>query len=205
MDPVRLSVKAGATRSARSRLAAAVCLALTACGGGTVSDPPLAGAQQVLAFAYFQRCVNPVFTKPLQITVNGNTVTNTCAAAACHNNATGAGGAFRIIPTAQVIDVTNPANTPDVIRASDMYKNFYSAQGETIIGAPSLSLLLNKPLVRNVLHGGGQIFANDQDPNVRLIEYWISNPSPQGQDEFSTATYVMFTPPDPNVGACNSN
>jgi len=187
--------------------AAAGCaiIALAACGGGTVSDPPLSGTQQVLAFAYFQRCVNPIFTKPLQITVNGKTVTNTCAAAACHNNATGAGGALRIIPTAQVIVVTNPANTPEVIRASDMYKNFYSAQGETIIGSPSLSLLLNKPLVRNVLHGGGQIFASDQDPNVRLIEYWISNPAPQGQDEFSTATYAMFTPENAMTGACNSN
>jgi predicted CxxxxCH...CXXCH cytochrome family protein len=198
-------------------VAAAGCAvaALTCCGGGTVSDPPLSGTQ-VLAFAYFQRCVNPIFLKPLQITVNGVTVTNTCAAAACHNNATGAGGAFRIIPTATVVDLTDPANTPGVIRASAMYKNFYSAQGETVIGSASLSLLLNKPLVRNVLHAGGRIFASDQDPNVRLIEYWIGNPSPQGQDEFSTATYAMFTPPanasygtfspqNAMNGACNSN
>ena len=188
----------------RSCATASAIVLLAACGGGTVSDPPLSGSQ-VLAFAYFQRCVNPIFLKQLQITVSGKTVTNTCSAAACHNNATGAGGAFRIIPTAQAVDVTNPVNTPDVIRASDMYKNFYSAQGETIIGSPSLSLLLNKPLVRNVLHGGGQIFASDQDPNIKLIEYWISNPAPQGQDEFSTATYAMFTPADPNLGACNSN
>ena len=86
----------------------------------------------------------------------------------------------------------------------------------TVIGSASLSLLLNKPLVRNVLHAGGRIFASDQDPNVRLIEYWIGNPSPQGQDEFSTATYAMFTPPanasygtfspqNAMNGACNSN
>jgi predicted CxxxxCH...CXXCH cytochrome family protein len=187
-------------------LAAAGCaiVGLSACGGGTVSDPPLSGSQ-TLAFAYFQRCVNPIFLKQLQITLNGVTTTNTCAAARCHDNSTGTGGAFRIIPTAQVVDVTNPANTPDVIKASDMYKNFYSAQGETIIGAPSQSLLLNKPLVNNVLHGGGLIFASNQDPNVRLIEYWISNPAPQGQDAFSTATYSMFVGSDPMNGACNSN
>lgn len=192
-------------RTVRGRLAAAGCLivGLAACGGGTVSNSPVASTQ-TLAFAYFQRCVNPIFLKKLQITLNGVTVTNTCAAAACHNNATGAGGALRIIPTAQTIDLSDPANTPSVIRASDMYKNFYSTQGETIIGSPSLSLLLNKPLVRNVLHGGGQIFASDQDPNVKLIEYWISNPAPQGQNEFSSATYAMFTPADPNTGACNS-
>ena len=101
------------------------------------------------------------------------------------------------------------ANDADVIRASDMYKNFYSAQGEVVLGAPAQSRLLAKPLLMNVLHGGGQIFANDQDPNVKLIEYWIGNPVPQGQDEFSTTTYsTMFTPAfnpsSPNSSTCNS-
>ena len=41
----------------------------------------------------------------------------------------------------------------------------------------------------NVLHGGGQIFPNDQDPNVKLIAYWISHPVPLGQDEFSATAY----------------
>jgi hypothetical protein len=39
---------------------------------------------------------------------------------------------------------------------------------------------------------------------VKLIEYWISHPAPQGQDEFSTATYAMFTPADPKTGSCNT-
>ncbi len=185
-------------------LAAAACaiIGLAACGGGTVSNPSLSGSQS-LAFAYFQRCVNPIFLKALPITLNGVSTTNTCAAARCHDATTGTGGAFRIIPTAQVVDLSNPANTPDVIRASDMYKNFYSAQGETVIGSPSQSLLLDKPLVQNVLHGGGLIFASNTDPNVLTMEYWISNPAPLGQDEFSTATYSMFTPPDPMTGTCN--
>ena len=177
-------------------LAAATCaiVGLTGCGGGTVSDPPVAGAQ-VLAFAYFQRCVNPVFLKQLPITLNGVAVTNTCSASACHNNATGAGGAFRIIPTAQPIDLSNAATTPDVIRASDMYKNFISAQGETVIGSPLQSFLIRKPLLLNIFHGGGQIFASDQDPNVKTMEFWILNPVPQGQDEFTFD-------PSPNPSTC---
>lgn len=176
---------------------------LAGCGSGadpldnppTVSNPSSTAGQK-LSFAYFQRCINPIFN-----TVLGN---NTCAASGCHDDRDGTGGALRISASAQAIDVTNPANTPDVIRATAMYRNFYSAQGMTLISAPIDSRLLTKPLVRGVLHGGGQIFANDQDPNVRLILFWISNPAPQGQDEFSTATYNMFSPADPNAGACRT-
>jgi hypothetical protein len=162
-------------------------------------------SSQHLAFAYFQRCIDPIFTTPLQINLNGTVATNTCAGSGCHNNVSGTGGALRIIPGAQAVDVTNPSNTPDVIRATDMYKNFYSAQGEVIINDPGHSLLLNKPLLRNVLHGGGLVFPSVSDPHVLLIEYWITHPAPQGADEFSTATYSMFTPADPNAGACNTN
>ena len=108
------------------------------------------------------------------------------------------------VANAQPLDVTDPANTPDTIRATDMYKNFYSAQGSVVIGSTTQSRLLAKPLVQGVLHGGGLIFANDQDPNAKLIEYWITHPSPNGQDEFSTATYAMFTPADPKTGTCNT-
>jgi hypothetical protein len=176
---------------------------LAGCGSGadpldnppTVSNPPSTGGQK-LSFAYFQRCINPIF--------NALLANNTCAASGCHDDRDGTGGALRIVPNAATIDVTNAANTPDVIRATDMYRNFYSAQGMTLLSSPPDSRLLTKPLVRGVLHGGGQIFSNDQDPNVRLILYWISNPAPQGQDEFSTATYNMFTPADPNAGTCRT-
>jgi hypothetical protein len=187
-----------------------LALLLAGCGGSNPLDNPPdvqnpAGTTgQKLSFAYYQKCVHPIFLAPLQINQNGVISTNTCAASGCHDTVTGTGGAFRVIPTAPLIDVTNPANTPDVIRASDMYKNFYSAQGETLLSSPLASRLIAKPLVLNVLHGGGQIFLNDQDPNVRRILYWITHPAPQGQDEFSAATYNMFTPADPNVGSCNS-
>ena len=73
-----------------------------------------------------------------------------------------------------------------------------------MIGAPASSKMLSKPLVQGVLHGGGQIFANAETPEARLIAYWISRPMPQGQDEFSSAAASMFTPADPATGTCNT-
>jgi hypothetical protein len=190
---------------------AGLVFVLASCGGDenpldnppVVQNPPGTGGQK-LSFVYFQKCIQPIFLAQLQINQNGVISTNTCAAAGCHDNATGTGGAFRLLGNAPPVDVTNPANTPDVIRATDMYKNFYSAQGEVVFGAPLSSRLLTKPLTLNVLHGGGLIFLSESDPNVMLIRYWISRPMPQGHDEFSAAANSMFTPADPNVGTCNT-
>jgi hypothetical protein len=190
--------------------AAAAVLGLASCGGGgsnpldnpnSLQNPSLQGNQR-LAFAYFQRCVFPIFN--LQLPIKGTNTTNTCAASGCHDNANGTGGAFRVIPNAQPIDLTNPANTPDIIRASDMYKNFYSAQGEVVFGSTTLSRILAKPMLINVLHGGGLIFDSAQDPNAKVIQFWIKNPAPSGTDEFSNATFGMFTPADPNTGTCRT-
>jgi hypothetical protein len=190
---------------------AGLALAMAGCGGGgnpfgnppDVANPASVGGQK-LSFAYFQKCINPILLAKLTIQSGGTTATNTCAGSGCHDNATGTGGALRVVPSAQVLDLADPANTPDTLRASDMYKNFYSAQGSVVVGVPSQSRLFAKPLLLNVLHGGGLIFANDQDPNARLIEYWITHPMPQGQDEFSSAASALFTPADPETGACNS-
>jgi hypothetical protein len=59
-------------------------------------------------------------------------------------------------------------------------------------------------LLQGVLHGGGLIFASATDPNVRLLQYWVSHPMPTGQDEFGGAANAMFTPPDPVAGTCNT-
>jgi hypothetical protein len=83
-----------------------------------------------------------------------------------------------------------------------MYRNYYSAQGEVVFGDALQSRLLAKPLVRNVLHGGGVVFDSEDDPEVRLLRYWIEHPMPQGQDEFSLAGNGLFTPPDAATGAC---
>ena len=190
--------------------AGVAALALAGCGGGNplsnpadVSNPPGTSGQS-LSYAYYQRCINPILLAQLQINVNGVQSVNTCAASGCHDNTTGTGGAFRVVGAAQPLDVTAAANTPAVIRASDMYKNFLSAQGEVVFGSLTQSRILAKPRLLNGLHGGGLIFENDQNPNVKLIQYWINHPVPQGQDEFSTATYSLFTPADPNTGACNT-
>jgi hypothetical protein len=200
-----------ASRAARAAFTVALSLALGACGGSgnpldnppTVQNPATAGGQK-LSFVYFQKCIQPIFIARLQVNQGGVISTNTCAAAGCHDNVSGTGGALRLVGAAQPVDLANPANTVDVIRASDMYRNFYSAQGEVVFGAPLSSRLLTKPLLLNVLHGGGLIFTSQSDPNVRLIQYWITRPMPQGQDEFSSAANSMFTPPDPNVGTCNT-
>jgi len=194
----------------RTILSIALLGTLAACGGSgnplgnppVVSNPESTLGNQHLAFAYFQKCINPIFIAQLQI--HGTATTNTCAGAGCHDTVTGAGGAFRVVPAAQPLDLEDPANTPDVIRASDIYKNFYSAQGEVVIGQTQQSRLLAKPLLLGVLHGGGLIFPSENDTNAKLIKYWITHPAPLGQDEFSTATYTMFTPADPKTGTCNT-
>jgi hypothetical protein len=193
----------------RTTFSIALLGALAACGGSSnplgnppvVSNPENALGNQHLSFAYFQKCINPIFLTQLQGTSG---VTNTCAGGGCHDTVTGTGGAFRLIPAAQPVDLEDPANTPDAVRASDMYKNFYSAQGMVVVGDTIESRLVVKPLVQSVFHGGGQVFASQSDPNVELIKYWITHPAPKGQDEFSSATYTMFTPADPKTGTCNS-
>ena len=201
----------------RETLASATLVAvlfglISGCGGGgsnplgnppTVQNPPVSGGQK-LSFVYFQKCINPIFLAQLQINQGGVVSTNTCASSGCHDNTSGTGGAFRVVQSATAVDLSDPANTPDVVRTSDMYKNFYSSQGSTVIGTPLQSRLLTKPLTLNVLHGGGVVFLDQSDPNARLIAYWIGRPMPQGQDEFSSAADSMFTPPDPATGACNT-
>jgi hypothetical protein len=194
-------------------LAATLVAALSAgCGGGggnplgnppTLLNPLTTGGQK-LSFVYFQKCINPIFLAQLQINQGGVVSTNTCASSGCHDNSTGTGGALRVVQSAQTVNLADPTNTPDVVRGTDMYKNFYSAQGSTVIGAPTQSRLLAKPLNLNVLHGGGLVFASQSDANARLIAYWIGRPMPAGQDEFSTAADTMFTPPDAATGTCNT-
>lgn len=200
-------------RTARARLSGAALAALLAaaaglpgCGGGgplgnppEVANPPAEGSRK-LSFAYFQRCVQPILEAQLPVTLNGTTTVNSCASGGCHDDVNGTGGALRVRGGAAAVDLALAA---DEIRATDMYRNFYSAQGEVVFGDPLASRLLAKPLVMGVLHGGGIVFDSVDDPNVRLIRYWIEHPMPEGQDEFSAAGAGLFTPADPATGECN--
>ncbi|MBA4175561.1 MAG: hypothetical protein C0505_03230 [Leptothrix sp. (in: Bacteria)] len=180
---------------------ATAATAIAACGGGSPLDNPptlanpAGAAGQKLSYAYFERCVNPVLKTPLRIDINGAISVNTCASAGCHDNATGTGGALRLMAAAAP---AASAATPTEVRATDMYKNYYSSLGETVVGAPDESRLLNKPLVRGVLHGGGLIFERADTAEAKTIRFWIGRPMPQGQDEFSSAAASMFDA----TGAC---
>jgi hypothetical protein len=186
----------------KSGFAAAVVAAavLTACGGGNPPDvvnTPGGGGQN-LSFVYFQKCVNPALIAQLALPGGG---TGSCAASGCHDNVNGTGGAFRMRESATEVDLAT--TTTDAARETEMYRNFYSAQGSSVVGSPASSRMLAKPLVQGVLHGGGQIFADANTPEAKLIAYWISRPVTPGQDEFSSAA-SMFTPADPATGTCNT-
>jgi hypothetical protein len=183
----------------------AAAAALAGCGGGsaldnseTVQNPPSSGGRK-LSFEYFQRCVQPIYEKVITGAGGGS---NTCGSSGCHDTIAGTGGALRIVPRPAIVDSTTTA--VDVIQASEMFRNFFSSQGVTVVGAPTASRLFQKPLILNILHGGGQIFADQNDPNAKIIAYWITHPMPEGQDEFSTVGNTLFTPADPKVGVCNT-
>lgn len=191
----------------------AIAAALAGCGGGdnplgnpaTVQNPAGSGGR-TLSFVYFQECVNPILLTP----ITSSAGTSTCASAGCHSNVSGTGGALRVVQGASVPVVVAGA-LPEALRETDMYKNFYSSQGVTVIGQPASSRLLNKPLVVGVLHGGGLIFDSDQDLFAKRMRYWISRPVPEGdpREEFSeTAAASMFTqtdPANPQTRTCNAD
>ncbi len=187
-------------------LAAAALLA--ACGGGNpLGNPPdiVNGPDDrrgALSFVYYQRCVEPVLQAVLDVNIGGELSRNSCAGSGCHDDRSGTGGALRLVPGAAPVDLDQLSSAPDAVRDSAIYRNYFSAQGETIAGNPGGSRLLNKPLVRGVLHGGGLIFTTEDDANVRRIRYWIDHPLNATQDEFGDAS-SMFTPADPATGACN--
>ena len=195
----------------RARLAlAGLCAVVAAgCGGSgspfdnasNIDNSGAGSSGQKLSLSYFQKCINPIFKKALTINLNGTLSVNTCAGSGCHDNSTGTGGAFRVIGSAPDVDTfVSTTNTEDMIRASDMYKNFFSAQGSAVISAPTQSRLVGKPLLLNVLHGGGLIFLNSDVPEVKEMLYWIGHPAPPQQDEFGAFGSGLLT----STGACQN-
>jgi hypothetical protein len=193
-------------------------LVFAACGGGAFDNAPAVqnpqgnANGQALSFAYFQRCVQPVLKKDLPVRIGNQTTINSCAASGCHDNTNGTGGALRLTAGAPdvAIALASPPNgtvangglSAAQIRQTEMYRNFYSAQGEAIIGVPLSSRLMLKPLVQTVLHGGGLVFDSADNADAKVIRYWISRPMPAGQDEFSDAAQALFANGDIAGGAC---
>ncbi len=193
-------------KTKRTLLAAALAAAAVAaagCGGGnplsnpdTIQNAPGQSGQK-LSFIYYQKYINPIFLTQLQVNQGGVTTIATCSSGGCHDTVNGTGGALRLVPGATLVaDLSDPA----AVRATDMYKNFYSSEGSTVVGTPDESRLLNKPLVRGTLHGGGVIFDSADDPCAQLIAYWIANPVP---DEFSTAGDNLTPPTAEQLSACS--
>jgi len=207
----RILMPADTTMRRRLRLAAlalAGSLALAACGGGNpvgnppdIQNPGTENSSQTLSFDYFQRCVQPIYTAQLRIQLNGQESINTCASSGCHDNDNGTGGALRIVGSAPQVDLTDPANDAATVRGLVMYRNYFSSLGSVQFSSPDDSRLLTKPMVRGVLHGGGLIFESADDPNAKLIRYWISHPMPPDQDEFGANAAAMF---NPTTGECLS-
>jgi hypothetical protein len=183
-------------RGLRILAVGAVAVLAVGCGSTDPVDTSEGPPGGTLCFDYFQRCVNPVFTTTLPLDQNNDgffETVNTCAASGCHLNPGSAGGSLKIDPNAQVVDLSDPLNTPDVVRATTMYGNFLSAKGASDLNTPRQSFLLKKPLVE-VLHGGGRVFASENDSSAQQFLYWISNRVPQGANEFSSQCAALFAP-----------
>lgn len=198
-----LSVSLSTTlRPFRLAAVAVVCslASLAGCGGGgnpldnadTIDNPSSTGGRR-LSFLYFQYCVNPIFDLLLPVrdpVTHQITSNNTCSSSGCHAAGVSTGGALTL--EAGALPLAYPTTGPlaqadiDALRAGrSIYRNFVSAQAVVVIGSPAQSLLINKPRVNNVLHGGGVIFETDSDPHVQTIRFWLQRPMPEGQDEFS--------------------
>lgn len=146
-----------------------------------------------LCFDYFQRCVYPLaLDAALPIDRNNDGVfeaINTCSASGCHQEPGTSGGALRVAPGLTPVDLNTM--TVDQVRATTLYATFKSVTGSADIDSPRQSNLLRKPLVE-VSHGGGRVFASDQDSAARQLLFWITNRAPAGGDEFSAQCASLF-------------
>jgi hypothetical protein len=183
---------------------AAAALLLASCGGSSPLDNPpdvnnggSGGTNgNRLSFSYFQKCVNPIVTTAVDPNKN-------CANAGCHGP-NGAGAAYRALIAAADVPLPVGAGQAETVRQTeDMYKNFRSAAGQATLTNVALSSLLTKPL-NTVIHRGGQIFPNASVTEAQIIRFWISNPVPATDDEFSASIdHILFSNGDPVTGTCN--
>ncbi|MGI9303872.1 MAG: hypothetical protein ACR2RB_14415 [Gammaproteobacteria bacterium] len=142
----------------RAAALAAVLMTLAGCDPVTVGEAPRTGQTQCLAD--YRTCVDPIFHSVLL----GATGQVTCSAGGCHDNSSGSGGAFKIIP--------NPGTD------ADLAANFNTARAFSNLGRPADSKLLLEPLAGTSdisgTHTGGDIFPGTGDVCYQAIIDWIS-------------------------------
>ena len=132
-DPRR---RARARRSSRRDCVAAIALAACGGGGNPLGNPPTVEqpARQRRAEAVVRLLPDAASTRSswrsCRSTRTASSRPTPAPARAATTTPTAPAAPSASCRTPQPVDVTDPANTPDVIRATDMYKNFYSAQGE---------------------------------------------------------------------------
>jgi len=95
---------------------------------------------------------------------------------------------------AQPVDLSDPATRPTDPHDRHV-QEFLLAQGSPS-GSPIQSRLFEKPLLLNILHGGGQIFASQDDPHAKLISYWISTPHPPARTNSAPRPTACSHPAD---------
>ena len=132
-------------------LAVALAVALGGCPTVDLGDqPPDVGlCNPAKGMAYFMSDVWPKFlTVP-----DAGSMKRNCAQAGCHDLAHG-----------MILDPRMPI---------DYAKNYRVVQTYLNCGSPATSELLTKPLAGQDAHGGGDIFADTNDPAVQAFLGWF--------------------------------
>lgn len=174
--------------------AVAATLLLAGCGKTENQEGSPTGT---LCFDYFQRCVYPLaLDTQLAVDTNNDGVFESlkrCSDSGCHDAGGSTGGGLRLTSGAATVNPT----AADALGTA-MHINFLSAKGRADLNNASESALLREPLFRDN-HGGGRVFATDQNPAAQQILYWIQRRAPLGGDEFSPTCANLF-----DAGQCQA-
>ena len=186
--------------------------ALGACGGGIEPasatprgrEPAATPGSQQLSFAYFQKCVYPIFLAQLQIQGQRELdqhLRRLGLPRQRHRHRRRLSldrqrAAARPRPT-RPTRPTSSARATCTRTSTRRRARWCSARRRRAACSPSR-------WCSTCCTAAAGLRQRPSDPNAKLITYWITHPVPLGQDEFSSAANSMFTPADPNTGTCNT-
>ena len=144
----------------------------------TVSNPTAHRQTSSCPSPTSRSCINPIFLAQLPIhSATARLDQHLRRRRVATTTPTAPAARFVSCPTRSRSTSPNPANTPDVIRASDMYKNFYSAQGD---GGDRLAdaepRCSPSRWCNGVLHGGGLVFETAQRSRTRKLIAVLDQP-----------------------------